>query len=172
MPRRRFRFPLTRTRAGLGDSVNPSDNPIITFLDQATGTTPAPGTDQNLQYLPETPYDIGYNFFTGEPAPDQVAYTTSQSATVNSPTLNTPSNVAQVNQDTQNYLASPQSQIPGSLPALVNSITGSCSGCSFWEIVTGNPASCGGCPMLSTGTEILLGLGLVAIVVIAVTKAA
>jgi hypothetical protein len=41
--------------------------------------------------------------------------------------------------------------------------------CGWWEILTGNPSTCAGCPWLTTGNKILLGLGLAAGIVLLLT---
>jgi hypothetical protein len=126
-----------------------------------------PGSDPNLQFLPSGPLDSLYNFFTGKLTQDQIDYVTSQSATVQSPALNTPANVAQLDQDTQNYINSPLTlPISGSIPSMYDAITGinpACVDtdnnnvpCSAWQIINGNPSNCAGCPLLTTGDKVLL----------------
>jgi hypothetical protein len=140
-------------------------------IDPVTGgpiLAPTPGpTDPNLQYLPSDPLTSLYNWATGKLTSGQVAYVTSQSATVTSPALATPAKIAQVQKDTAAYLASPQAVIPGSLPydlGGVGSGIQKCNNdqgnpCNAWDILTAsstNNALCQGCPFLTTFDEIII----------------
>lgn len=102
------RIRLGDTPSGFDLLTDPYQSIALLYAGATPTTTqgqavPAGPTDPNLENLPYNPFYV----FTGL-SPEQAAYVTAQSATVNSPALNTPANVTQLNADTSAYLATPQ----------------------------------------------------------------